>query len=257
MRRTSIARRALAATLTLILICAAPASEAQQPDAAAGLVGSWTLAAVERGIASGQATRVPGPHGLLVIDSVGHVFEFFGTASREKPESPRLDPQRTFADFGGFWGRYEVAAAGRIDFDAESGVSPNVRGLSFSRSFERDGDRLVMTSTNEPQAQADTRWTWQRAPTVENMGSTYRDVVGLWQHIDERRVNLTTGEVAHNVLAGVQPSAGAILRRFAEVTGDEAVLTIPLGARASGSGAQFVTTVHMHRLSGLDELLPR
>jgi Lipocalin-like domain len=304
-------------TAALLLAVCTPRGSDAQPGVAEGLVGSWTLAGVERGIASGEATRVPGPHGLLVIDSVGHVFEFFGTGSRDEPQSPQLDWPRTFADFGGFWGHYEVAGAGRIDFEAEAGVSPNVLGLAFSRAFELDGDRLVMTSTNEPQAQADTRWTWQRVPTAE-MTPTYREVVGFWQHIDERRVNVTTGEVesirergpsvivytpagyfgvhfpvpdrkpfagdtptvdeaqaafrgyigyfgalgvypgevAHNVLAGVQPSAGSILRRFAEVTGDEAVLTLPSG-RVSDTGAQFVTKVYMHRLSGLEEMLPR
>jgi len=298
------------------MICSS--SAAQERGAVDGLVGSWTLVAAERDVASGEPTRIPGPHGLLVIDSVGHVFEFFGLASREKPESPRLDPARTFADFGGFWGRYKVAGDGRIHFESEAGVSPNVLGLKFSRTFELDGDRLVMTSTSEPQAQGDKRWTWQRVPTVE-LTPTYRDVVGFWQHVDERRVNLSTGEVesvryrgpsvivytpagyfgvhfptqdrkpfaadtptaeeaqaafrsyigyfgalgvypgevAHNVLAGVQPSAGAILRRFADIKGDEAVLTLPLGAQASANGSRLVTTVHMRRLSGLDEMLPR
>lgn len=312
--------RALAATLGFVSICTARVSEAQQSaDAAAGFVGTWTLAAVERDVASGQSTRVRGAHGLLVIDSVGHVFEFFEAPTSARPDSMPIDRQRTFADFGGFWGRYEIADGGRIDFEAEAGVSPNVRGLTFSRTFELADDRLVMTSGNEPQAQADARWTWQRVPTVENLSPTYRQVVGFWRHVDERRVNVATGEVqtirqrgpslivytpagyfgvhfpaldrepfagatptvdeaqaafrsyigyfgalgvypgevAHNVLAGLQPSAGSVLRRFAEVTGDEVVLTLPTGARASDDGAQFVTTVHMRRLSGIDDMLPR
>jgi len=318
-------KRLLTVSCAVVLLCTTAAAEAQRAAAERaaaepGLVSSWTLAAVERGIAADQPTRVPGARGLLIIDSVGHVFEFFSTASRDQPESPRLDPQRTFTDFGGFWGHYEVVpAAARIDFEAESGVSPDLEGLAFSRAYELDGDRLVMTSTDEPQAQGDTRWTWQRVPTVE-LTPTYRQVVGFWRHIDERRINTATGEaesirerapsvivyapsgyfgvhfptlgrvpfagptptreeaeeayrtylgyygalgvypgeVAHNVLSGVQPSAGAILRRSAEITGDELVVTLQTGAaRASDAPPPFVTTVHLRRLSGLDEMLPR
>jgi hypothetical protein len=225
------------------------------------------------------------------------------------------DPRRIFADNGGFWGRYEAFPAdGRIDFDAEEGVSPNVRGLEFSRRYELAGDRLVITTTDEPQAQGDIRLTWQRVPTVEHLSPGYREVVGFWRHIEEARLNTATGEVDnrrqrapsvivytpggfvgvhfptlgrspfagetpteeeaqaarnylgyygalgvypgevfHNVLGGVSPSAGAILRRFAKITGDELVVTIPSGNAQS----TLATTVHLRRLSGADDMLPR
>lgn len=314
-------QRMLMTAAALGLLGTAPAVEAQRPDAAGALVSSWTLAAAERDVASGEPARIPGARGLLILDGAGHVFEFFSTASRDEPESLRLDPQRAFADFGGFWGRYEAdPAAGRIDFEAESGVSPNLRGLAFSRSYEQSGDRLVMRSTaDEPQAQGDMRWVWQRVPTVE-MTPAYRQVVGFWQHVEERRVNTATGEVestrqrapsvivyapsgyfgvhfpglgrvpfagdaptraeaeeafrsyigyfgalgvypgevAHNVLAGVQPSAGAILRRYADIDGDELVVTLQTGGgQAPAQRPPFVTTVHLHRLSGIDDMLPR
>ena len=257
---------------------------------------------------------------MLVIDRAGNVFEFFSTGSRDKPDSPRLEPERMFTDFGGFWGHYEAdSAAGRIHFEAEAGVSPNVQGLEFTRSYELDGDLLIMTSTKEPQAQGDTRWTWRRVPTVENLSPAYRQVVGFWRHIDERRINTETGEVesvrerapsvivytpsgfvgvhfptqehlpfagdwptpeearegfrtylgywgalgvypgevAHYVLNGVQPSAGGILRRSAEITGDELVVTLDSGVgRASDNPPRFVTSVYLHRLSGADDMLP-
>lgn len=224
------------------------------------------------------------------------------------------DPRRAFTDNGGFWGRYEIPAAGRIDFEAEEGVSPNVRGLKFSRSYELAGDRLIVTTTNEPQAQGDIRLTWQRVPTVEHLSPTYREVVGFWRHVEERRVNTATGEVEttrerspsvivytpggfvgvhfpnigrapfagetptaeeaqaargylgyygalgvypgevfHSVLGGISPGAGAILRRFAKITGDELVVTIPSG----NPQATLATTVHLRRLSGVDDMLPR
>jgi hypothetical protein len=220
-----------------------------------------------------------------------------------------------FADNGGFWGRYEAFPAdGRIDFEAEEGVSPSVGGLEFSRSYRLEGDRLILTSTDEPQAQGDVRWTWQRVPTVEHFSPAYREVVGFWRHVEESRLNTATGEVDnvrrrapsvivytpggfvgvhfpslgrspfagdtpteeeaqavrnylgyygalgvypgevfHNVLGGVSPSAGAILRRFARITGDELVVTIP----SNNPQSTFATTVRLRRLSGADEMLPR
>ena len=291
-------------------------SGAQKSGAAADLVSSWLLVGAERDIASGQPRRVTGARGLLILDGAGNVFEFFTAPSGEPAASAQPDPRRIFADNGGFWGRYEaVPAAGRIDFEAEDGVSPSVHGLKFSRSYEfAPGERLIVTTTDEPQAQGDVRLTWQRVPTVENLNPAYREVVGFWRHIEEARLNTATGEVDnvrqrapsvivytpggfvgvhfptlgrsgfagatptveeaqaarnylgyygalgvypgevfHNILGGVSPTAGAILRRFAKVTGDELVVTIPSGNPQS----PLATTVHLRRLSGADDMLPR
>jgi hypothetical protein len=305
--------RAASLVCTALLIAEAQATHAQQPDAAADLVSSWLLVGAERDVASGQPRRVAGARGLLVLDGAGNVFEFFTTPSAGASAQP--DPRRVFADNGGFWGRYQaVPAERRIDFEAEEGVSPSVRGLKFSRRYELTSDRLIVTSTDEPQAQADVRLTWQRVPTVEHLTPAYREVVGFWRHIEERRVNTATGEVEstrqrapslivytpggfvgvhfptlgrtpfagdspteteaqaargylgyygalgvypgevfHNVLGGVSPSAGAILRRYADIKGDELVVTIPSGNAQS----TVATAVHLRRLSGVDDMLPR
>ena len=307
-----IARLRVALSLAVLLIATTPSADAQQRDAATDLVSSWLLVAAERDIASGQARRVAGSRGLLVLDGAGNVFEFFSTPSGDATARP--DPRRTFADNGGFWGRYEAFPAdGRIDFEAEDGVSPNVRGLAFSRSYTLTDDRLIITSTDEPQAQGDVRLTWQRVPTVEHLSPAYREVVGFWRHVEEARLNTATGEVDnrrqrapsvivytpggfvgvhfptlgrspfagatpteeeaqaarnylgyygalgvypgevfHNILGGVSPTAGAILRRFAKVTGDELVVTIPSGNAQSTTA----TTVHLRRLSDVDDMLP-
>jgi hypothetical protein len=304
-----------AALACAVLLMTTRAADAQQTDAAADLVSSWLLVGAERDVASGQPRRVAGARGLLVLDGAGNVFEFFSTPSGTAPETARPDPRRVFADNGGFWGRYEAdPAAGRIDFEAEEGVSPSVRGLEFSRSYELAGDRLIVTSTDEPQAQADVRLTWQRVPTVEHLSPAYRQVVGFWRHVEEARLNTATGEVDntrqrapsvivytpggfvgvhfptlgrspfagetpteeeaqaarnylgyygalgvypgevfHNILGGVSPTAGAILRRFAKVAGDELVVTIPSGNPQSA----LATTVRLRRLSGVDDMLPR
>jgi hypothetical protein len=298
-------------SLAVLLISAAPTAGAQQTDAAADLVSSWLLVGAERDVASGQPRRIAGARGLLILDGAGNVFEFFTTPST----AAQADPRRVFADNGGFWGRYQaVPAAGRIDFEAEDGVSPSVHGLEFSRTYRFEDDRLVITTTDEPQAQSDVRLTWQRVPTVENLSPAYREVVGFWRHVEEARLNTATGEVDnkrqrapsvivytpggfvgvhfptlgrspfaaetpteeeahaarnylgyygalgvypgevfHNILGGVSPNAGSILRRFAKVTGDELVVTIP----SSNPQSTLATTVHLRRLSDADDMLPR
>jgi hypothetical protein len=297
------------------VISAAQATHAQQTDTAADLVSSWLLVTAERAVTSGEPRRVPGARGLLVLDGAGHVFELFSAPSGGPPSAAEPDPRRIFMDNGGFWGRYDaVPAERRIDFEAEEGVSPSVRGVKFSRSYELAGDRLIVTSTDEPQAQRDVRLTWQRVPTVEHLSPAYREVVGFWRHVEEARLNTATGElenrrqrapsvivytpggfvgvhfptlgrtpfagetpteeearaarnylgyygalgvypgeVFHNVLGGVSPSAGAILRRFAKVTGDELVVTLP----SSNPQSTNATIVRLRRLSSVDDMLPR
>jgi hypothetical protein len=317
--------RGSAAIITALLLgfCWLGAAEAQTASSAADrLVSSWILVALDKHASSDAPVRVRAPRGLLVLDRAGNVFEFFSAT----PVFPRgatvpTGPLLAFEEHGGFWGRYTVdEPARRIIFAAEAGVSPSVQGLEFSRSFELDGDRLVVTSAREPQAQNDTRWIWQRFPTVENLSSAYREVVGFWRNVGERQIDVATGaiqresqrgpsvivytpagfvgvhfpprvrepfadtptveeaqaalrgyigywgslgvypgEVSHNVLGGVAPTSGAILRRYAAVTGDKLVVRIQGGAAraADDPGPRTATEVLLERLSGADDMLPR
>ena len=182
-----------------------------------------------------------------------------------------------------------------MNFTAESGRQPKPERSQFSRSFELEGDRLVVTSTEEPQAQGHTRWVWQRFPTVENLSPAYREVAGFWRNVGERQVVQATGaieresqrgpassstrppassactsrrvgasrspaklrprrkrkrrmrgyigyfgglgvypgEVSHNILSGVPNMGGAILRRYAEITGDELIVRLQGTVRTS------------------------
>ena len=207
--------RAAALACAVLLIAATNAVHAQT-GAAADLVSSWLLVAAERDVASGQPRRVTGARGLLILDGAGNVFEFFTVPSGDAP--PRSAAQRVFADNGGFWGRYvAVPAAGRIDFEAEEGVSPNVRGLKFSRRYELAGDRLIVTSTDEPQAQRDVRLTWQRVPTVEHLSPAYREVVGFWRHVEEARLNTVTGELDSRREVGLLISNPNVARQLMKV----------------------------------------
>lgn len=310
------------AALTAVLLCATPCAFAQtHADDADALVSSWTLVTLEHLAANGAAVRGRSPHGLLVLDRAGYVFEYFSSTSPDGATAQLTPQQRAFAEHGGFWGRYEAdAAAGLIAFEAFSGLSPNVHGLEFSRRYELDGDRLIVISTDEPQAQRNVRWIWQRVPAVAHLTPEYREVMGFWEHVEERRVEAATGEVlnatrrspsvivytpaglvgvhfprldraafagdtptaeeaeaalrgyigyfgalgvypgevTHYVLGGASPGPGAILRRGAAIDGDELVVTLQnTQSIVTGEPPRQITTVHLRRLSGADDMLPR
>jgi hypothetical protein len=172
---------------------------AQRPPTSApvNLVGTWTLASVDQHIANpSEATRVTNPRGLLVYDSAGHALEIVTHAGRAPYAANQPTPAEahvTFDNYGGFWGGYRVDGD-RVVYRPEGAVNPNMMGQDLTRSFELKGDRLTVTApSSEPNSHGGTRWTWERVPPVENLSPTYRKVVGFWQHVVEKRVNLTTG----------------------------------------------------------------
>ena len=67
-------------------------------------------------------------------------------------------------------------------------------GREFSRSLQQNGNRLTMTSIDEPHAQGGIRWTWQRVPTIDHLSPFYRQTVGFSERV-EKRVNVATGAV--------------------------------------------------------------
>ena len=300
-----------------------PAAQESSPFTPAGLVSSWTLTGVERGVSGEKPERIANPRGLLIFDAVGHAFEFVTTASRQQPETPQSDPLGMFAAYSGFWGGYRADAEHkRITFKAQGAVSMTTMGREFSRSVQLDGNRLTMTSIDEPHTQGGVRWTWQRVPTIDHLSPFYRQAVGFWEHVVERRVNVSTGavvseskrapsvivytpggfvgvhfpprtreqfagpvptadeaqaamrgyigyfgslgvypgEVSHNILSGISPTTGSILRRYAEITGDELIVRLQGGAARTaddGEPRRTATEVVLHRLSGAEDMLPR
>jgi hypothetical protein len=313
----------VALSLASTLCVASGVLEAQTVTVADRLVSSWTLVSVDKQAGSDEPVRARSARGLLVLDGAGNVFEYFSAPpAREQGATAPTGALQTLEEVGGFWGRYVVdEAAGRMDFTAAAGISPGVHGLSFSRAFTLDGDRLVITSTDEPQAQGDTRWTWSRFPTVENLSPAYREVVGFWRNDGERSIDLATGEitresqrgpsvivytpagfvgvhfpprersgfagpiptadeaqaalrgyigyfgslgvypgeVSHNILSGISPTTGSILRRYAAITGDELIVRLQGGTARTADDAPrgSATEVILHRLSGADDMLPR
>ncbi len=313
--------RPVLAVTAIVLSATLRVAAAQDADGAAALVSSWTLVALEHVGGTGEPTRARGARGLLILDGAGYAFEYFNTQSGDASAAQQTAQQRACAEHGGFWGRYEAdAAAGRIAFEASSGVSPSVSGRKFARRYELDGDRLIVTSADEPLAQRNARWIWQRVPPVVHLTPEYREVLGFWQHVEERRIESATGqvlsatrrgpsvivytpagfvgvyfpalnrstfaadtptaaeaeaalrgyigywgtlsvypnEVAHNILGGVSPAPGAILRRGAAINGDELVVTLQnTNALIAGEPARQHTTVQLRRLSDADDMLPR
>ena len=65
------------------------------------------------------------------------------------------------------------------------------------------------------------------------------------------------GEVFHNILAGLSPAQGTILRRFADIEGDELTVRLQPGRNQQGQEATNATIVILKRLSGVDDMLPK
>jgi hypothetical protein len=175
-------------------------ASAQTPTAH-DLVGTWTLSSVERlGTGSTPPSALPLPRGLLVFDAAGHAFEL-AKSGRNAAVAPNqatpAEAQALFASFGGFWGNFKVdAAEKKITYRPEGAINPNAMGQDIVRSFELNGDRLVVTSAADSVDGRDgLRWTWDRVPQLENLTAANRRLIGFWQHVVERRLNATTGAV--------------------------------------------------------------
>jgi hypothetical protein len=70
-------------------------------------------------------------------------------------------------------------------------------------------------------------------------------------------LNVYPGEVSHNILSGVSPGTGSILRRYAEITGDDLVVTLQsCGGRGADDRPRASTIVKLKRLSGAEAMLP-
>jgi hypothetical protein len=315
--------RVVGLTLALVLVWTAPSPSARQtaPARPFNLVSTWTLSAFEQGVSGGAPARVNNPRGLLILDRAGHAFEFVTSLATQRTaggQVPVAEAQATFAGYGGFWGSYRLDEAQKtITYRAEAGISPQINGKEFTRSFSLDDTRLTVTATADPYAPAGTRWIWERVPPIDHLSPLYKQVVGFWRHIVEKRVNPTTGaigsetkrspsvivytpsgfvgvhfppltrkpfaaetptpeearaalqgyigyygaltvypgQVFHNILAGVSPVGGSILRRSAVISGDE--LTVQLPATRNQQGQEAQTIVILKRLSGEAEMLPR
>jgi hypothetical protein len=194
------ASAAVALVAALILSAERPAAQQTAPPSARDLVGTWTLMTTQVGVDREKPAAVQNPRGVLIFDAAGHVFEVVTRSNRQLPaQTPALsDAQAAFLTYGGFWGGYRADVREKqITFTPVGAFSPSVMGTEIHRTFELSGDRLTVTSRpGELHTQGVTRWTWERVPNVDNLSDNYRKVIGFWEHVVEKRVNLTTGATA-------------------------------------------------------------
>ena len=188
-------RTALRVTLLLLLIgiCGLWGQSPQTTNR--GLVGTWTLVSVEQRVDSDKPVKVPGARGLLVFDSAGHMLEVVTRTNIQLPAG--WSDLRSRLSLGGEWGDYRLdLSSKKITYRPVGAPSPNVMGSEFSRPLDLTGDRLTITSiAGELHMDGVTRWMWERVPTVAHFAEGNRDIVGFWQHVVERRVNVSTGAV--------------------------------------------------------------
>jgi hypothetical protein len=196
--------RHAACVAVLLVLLAVPQHGAQMnPATPRRLAGTWTLVSVERPGIGGRLAALPFPRGLLVLDAAGHIFE--GVQHGRPQGAPPLgDRQVAFATFSGFWGTYRVDAAGQtLTITSRGAVHPNLQSAEFSRTVTLGSDPPRLSPTSGParltitaaagDPYAGTRWTWERVPPVENLSPAYRQVAGFWEHVIEKRMDLTTG----------------------------------------------------------------
>jgi len=190
--------RGVPGVLAVLLLALVAQSTAMGQSASRGLIGTWTLSAVERIGPDGKWTPHILPRGLLVFDRAGHAFELAETGRRVPYAANQPTPAEALAvysNYSGFWGGYTVdASQKKITYRPEGAVSPNAMGQNIVRTIELTGDRLLITATaDEADGLGGTRWTWDRMPTLGNLTAANRQVLGFWRHQVEKRINVTTG----------------------------------------------------------------
>ena len=135
-------RLAVGMALVLVLV-AAGVRGAQSPPPVPlmrQLAGSWTLVSIERPGAGERVTSLPFPRGLLVLDSVGHIFE--GVQHGRPQGAPVLgERQLAFATFSGFWGTYTVDSTAKTEGQSmtirtRGAVHPNLQTSEPSGIYE-------------------------------------------------------------------------------------------------------------------------
>ena len=88
------------------------------------------------------------------------------------------------------------------------------------------------------------------APTPEEAQAALRGYIGYYGAL-----TVYPGQVFHNILGGVSPVGGSILRRSAVINGDELTVQLPRTRNQQGDEAQ--TVVILKRLSGAADMPER
>jgi lipocalin-like protein len=189
------------------------------------LVGTWQLVGLERATSTRPLSPVPNPVGMLIQDATGHVIEIVTRAARPAT----LNAAEVFTTYAAYWGTYTVdirqsTAAYQIEGDLDPG-RPRQR---FVRSFERKGDRLVLTELSA-EGRPVRRMTWARIPELEALPGYQEGVVGFWRWKASGLVN-SSG-------VNVQEAARDASVIVYTPTGHMAVLYLPPPGRKPFAGA--------------------
>lgn len=122
--------------------------------AMARLVGVWRLEAIRDRLPDGRIEDHPdfgpSPSGLIVYTESGHVSVQFmrsGRASWLKEDDPtETERAQAARGYSAYAGRYEVdEAAGVVLHDVETALIPNRVGVTLTRSFSFEGERLMLS----------------------------------------------------------------------------------------------------------------
>lgn len=138
-----------------------------------GLVGTWTLVAVDNVFPDGSRLHLYGeqPSGILMFDAAGrYALQIFSAgrpqfSSSDKSKGTAEEYQAAMQGSNAHFGRYLVADDATITFDIEHASLPNWEGTVQERSFTLVGDALTYTvptpTTGGAKATGEVKW--QRA----------------------------------------------------------------------------------------------
>lgn len=150
-RRLRIGRRALGLLLAAMALAGAPRA-ADMPAAPSGLVGTWTLAAVDNVSANGMRTHLYGGHptGDLRFDAEGGYALQMLSADRprfmraDKAQGSDAENRAAVMGANSHFGRYEVdPARGVLTFHIDHAFFPNWEGTVQARQYKLMGDTLT------------------------------------------------------------------------------------------------------------------
>lgn len=135
----------------------------------AKFVGVWTLLSSVTTTADGKVSNRYGdkPSGRITYDSSGRMSALLMGAGRKKVSSLDLrnatesESKAVLQSFTAYYGRFDVNEANKtVIHHVEVSLDPNWVGTDLVRSYEFDGDKLILTATSLPGSK--TRLVWQR-----------------------------------------------------------------------------------------------
>ena len=132
-------------------------------------IGVWSLLSVETISASGAVTRSYGdkPIGRITYDKAGRMSALLMGPDRKKIAAVNLrdatepEARGILQAFTSYYGTFDVdPVAKTVTHHVELALHPNWTGTDLVRTYEFDGDKLILTAVTAPGAS--TRLVWQR-----------------------------------------------------------------------------------------------